>query len=737
MAKNESKGAGDLAKQQLQETSSFRAGKPPATASQGGRGDTVAKRGSGARELPPQFGRYRVIQKLGGGGMGTVYLVENTELEREEALKVPHFSEGDDPQVRERFLREAKSAAKLDHANLCPVYDAGVQDGIYYLTMRLLKGKLLSDYTGKAQPERKAVEIVTKLALALEAAHAKGVIHRDLKPSNVMMVAGVGPVVMDFGLAKQVRQPEQKLTEDGAMLGTPAYMPPEQLKGELERMGPASDVYSLGVILYQLLTGRLPFEGTMAMIFAQILHTEPPLPSALVPGLNPTLDGICRKAMAKASTERYPSMKAFAAALLDFLRSAPATPGAGNLVPTAGENAAVFQAATIAPGPAGNIDIFQLATGAPPARSSLRPTLQVPPAARPQTRPTGDGGKSKRRIRSLAVSGACALLAIAIVLGAVGVFRLRTADGILVLEVNEPNPDLYVDGEKVTVAWQNGGVKAEVGVKPGTRKVELKKDGFRVYGQEVMLEDHGRTVLVARLDPGTSTAQEETPWTFKNSLGTEFVLVPKGKSWLGGGGGKPGDQELVIARDFYLSKYEVTQEEWKKVTGLTPSWFSRTGGGKDLVQDIADAELNRFPVENVSWDDVQKFLERLNAGEQKAGWVYRLPMAAEWEYACRGGPLSDQRESAYDFYCDKPTNQLLPTQANVNKNLMRTCKVGSYPPNRLGLCDMHGNVWEWCNREPRGGGWSTDPLACTAAFRRGPARWEGRVGLRLARSSGE
>src|SRR5262249_48381729 len=146
----------------------------------------------------------------------------------------------------------------------------------------------------------------------------KGVIHRDLKPSNVMMVGGVGPVVMDFGLAKQVRQPDQKLTQAGAALGTPAYMPPEQVTGDVDGMGPASDVYSLGVILYELLTGRLPFAGTAASIFGQILYTEPPLPSALAPGLDPALDGICRKAMAKAPADRYPSMKAFAAALTGF-----------------------------------------------------------------------------------------------------------------------------------------------------------------------------------------------------------------------------------------------------------------------------------------------------------------------------------------------------------------------------------------------------------------------------------
>ena len=221
------------------------------------------------------------------------------------------------------------------------------------------------------------------------------------------------------------------------------------------------------------------------------------------------------------------------------------------------------------------------------------------------------------------------------------------------------------------------------------------------------------------------------------------VLIPPGSFLMGEKDGKDNPLHPVeITKPFFLGKYEVTQEEWKKVTGLTPSWFSRTGGGKDLVQNIADAELNRLPVENVSWDDVQKFLELLNAGEQNAGWVYRLPLAAEWEYACRGGPLSEKRESAYDYYFDKPTNQLLPGQANsFSQALRRTCKVGSYKPNRLGLYDMHGNVWEWCNdpertvdRTPLGGGWSSDPRSCTASFSRGPANWEGRVGCRVVRA---
>ncbi len=162
--------------------------------------------------LPEQFGRYRVLRKLGDGGMGAVYLATNTELQREEALKVPSFGDDDAADRRERFLREARAAAKLDHPNICSVYDVGELDGVLYMTMRYLKGRPLSDYTGAPQPMQKSAEVVTKLAQALVYAHDRGVIHRDVKPGNVMMVANVGPVLMDFGLAKQTRQADKALT---------------------------------------------------------------------------------------------------------------------------------------------------------------------------------------------------------------------------------------------------------------------------------------------------------------------------------------------------------------------------------------------------------------------------------------------------------------------------------------------------------------------------------------------
>jgi formylglycine-generating enzyme required for sulfatase activity len=227
----------------------------------------------------------------------------------------------------------------------------------------------------------------------------------------------------------------------------------------------------------------------------------------------------------------------------------------------------------------------------------------------------------------------------------------------------------------------------------------------------------------------------------------EFVIVPKGKSWLGGGKDKLGDREVVIPADFYLGKYEVTQDEWEKVMGENASHFSRTGGGMDAVKDINDADLKRFPVDNVSWDQCQIFVEKLNVLKKETGWVYRLPKQAEWEYACRGGPMSDKLDSASDFYCEKPANQLRPDQANI-LGKGRTCKVGSYKPNRLGLHDMHGNVWEWCDdlfdpedpardslRAIRGGCWVDDSGNCRAAngHATAPSVRSHYFGLRVAR----
>ena len=257
--------------------------------------------------LPAEFGRYRVLRLLGRGGMGAVYLAEDSQLGRQVALKVPFFDGAESPQRVERFVREARSAAALHHPNICTLFDAGQIDGRPFITMAYIDGTPLADEIDPEapMPQRRAAEIVRKLAIALEHAHRKGIVHRDLKPANVMTTADGEPVVMDFGLAKQVVAGDAKelgLTRAGGILGTPSYMAPEQVKGEVSAIGPATDVYSLGVMLFEMLTGKTPYTGAANhIVMGQILVAPVPPVKEFRSDVDSRLDAICRKAMAKES----------------------------------------------------------------------------------------------------------------------------------------------------------------------------------------------------------------------------------------------------------------------------------------------------------------------------------------------------------------------------------------------------------------------------------------------------
>jgi len=214
---------------------------------------------SGGNGLKPEFGRYRIVKALGKGAMGTVYLAEDTQLQRHVALKTPHFEQEPTPELLERFYREARAAATLRHPNICPVYDVGQIEGTHYISMAFIEGHPLSALvqSAKPQPERQVLIVVRKLAQALQDAHDHGIVHRDLKPANIMVDTRNEPIIMDFGLARQLqRDTNIRITQSGMLIGTPAYMSPEQIDGELDKIGPPTDQYSLGVILYELLTGQ-------------------------------------------------------------------------------------------------------------------------------------------------------------------------------------------------------------------------------------------------------------------------------------------------------------------------------------------------------------------------------------------------------------------------------------------------------------------------------------------------
>jgi hypothetical protein len=260
--------------------------------------------------------------------MGSVCLARDTKLDRLVAVKFPKWDDIADPTVIQRFYREARAAATLQHPNLCPVYDAGETDGRHYLTMGYIEGRPLSAYvaSGKTFPEREIAALVRKLALAMQQAHSAGVVHRDLKPDNIMINRHREPVIVDFGLARRAGKDVQ-LTQSGATVGTPAYMAPEQMRGDASAIGPACDIYSLGTILYELLTRRRPFVGDFLSVVAQVVADDPLPPSQLRPDLSPALESICLKALAKKPEDRFASMQGFADALGDFLRQT--APGAG------------------------------------------------------------------------------------------------------------------------------------------------------------------------------------------------------------------------------------------------------------------------------------------------------------------------------------------------------------------------------------------------------------------------
>ena len=291
-----------------------------ATAEAADRATTESPLDGPAPTMPECLGRYRILRLLGRGGMGAVYLAEDSLLGRKVALKVPHGIAGD-ANALERFKREARSAGRLQHAHICPVFDVGEIDGVHLMTMAFIDGEPLTAQVADfaRRPPREAAALVRTLALALQEAHEQGVIHRDLKPANVMLNRRGEPVVMDFGLAREIQTDATSQTLPGTVMGTPAYMPPEQARGDVTAIGPGCDIYSLGVILYELLTGRVPFEGNTMDVLVQHVRDEPPPPSSFRPDLEPHLEAICLKALAKKPSQRFLSMAEFALALDNWL----------------------------------------------------------------------------------------------------------------------------------------------------------------------------------------------------------------------------------------------------------------------------------------------------------------------------------------------------------------------------------------------------------------------------------
>jgi hypothetical protein len=343
-------------------------------------------------------GRYRLVELLGQGGMATVYRARDSQLERDVAVKVLRPEYGTDPDFLARFRQEARAAASLRHPGIVAVYDYGTDAVGPYIVMELVDGEDLASLVRRRGPlpPARAAALVAQAARALDAAHQRGLVHRDVKPGNILVTADDRVQVADFGIALALA--ESALTLPGTTLGSVHYFSPEQARGEPAT--PASDIYGLGIVLYELLTGKRPWTGDSAAAVATARLSGPvPSPSAVRPGIPAELEAIVRKSLAPAPADRFPTAKAMAEALERFLgdeRRASGLAAAGAGAAAAAAAAAAASAGGVGPPPIGH-GAQTIAAGI--ARPNPRASVPYPPDAfAGKGAPTGPGAAGRRTV---------------------------------------------------------------------------------------------------------------------------------------------------------------------------------------------------------------------------------------------------------------------------------------------------------------------------------------------------
>jgi formylglycine-generating enzyme required for sulfatase activity/tRNA A-37 threonylcarbamoyl transferase component Bud32 len=740
------------------------------------------------RATPVNVPGYDILRELGRGGMGVVYQARHVRLNRVVALKMVLAGSHAGPEEQARFLSEAEAVAHLQHPHIVQIYETGQHDGLPFMALEFVEGGSLARKIKDAPlAPAEAARVVEQLARGMDYAHSRGIVHRDLKPENVLLAADGTPKVTDFGLAKRVVGGSD-LTQTGAILGTPSYMAPEQARGSSKAVGPAADVYALGAILYRLLTGRPPFQAaTPPETLLQVMTEEPVRPRQLNTWVPRDLETICLKCLRKEAGKRYPTALALAEDLRRFQAGEPimARPvGHWERVEkwvrrnpaVAGLTTAVLLVTVL--GLAGIVwKYLEAEKQKDIAEDRRKEAEKLTGIAQSKEQEAQREADKARAVRDFLVSifqqadptsKRGTITAREILDEADKRVHREFADQpelqeelLAVIEEVYNKVGLVAPAAMIFEARGSVQLHAVRGMNQPAVPQRLLYPGDRLQlgadaqVQLLVLSDLHKEWLNPASEVTVRRKGCEPPDAVRERATTipmTFVRLPKGTFYMGGGGGKPG-KKTEIKEDFEIAVHDVTQGQWQAVMGSNPSAFSRKGESRAMVADISDEELKLFPVENVSWNDVQDFIKKLNEIEHGSGYLYRLPTETEWEYACRGGATSED-ECSYHFYFDKPTNDLSSEQANFNGNspvgkgpkgkyLRRPSRVGEYSPNRLGLCDMHGNVFQWCadlymgasHRAIRGGSWTLDGSRCQAGNRDGlpPVNRNFNFGFRLAR----
>jgi serine/threonine protein kinase len=597
------------------------------------------------------LGGYRILSLIGQGAMGFVFKAEDTGLKRLVALKVMRPAIAATPLARDRLLREARAAAGIQSECVVTIHQVGEDRGIPFIAMEFLDGMTLDDWITKHKKTATVGAICRvgrDLLRGLAAAHEKGLIHRDIKPANLWVDQKSGRVkVLDFGLTRDTGS-EQKLTMDGAIMGTPAYMAPEQANGK--EVDCRADLFSAGTVLYHLATDSSPFhrDSLLPTLSAVCNHRPQPVLS-IRPELPAELGAFIERLMSKDPGERPADGQAALALWLEVEKSVRNAQG---------------------PAPA------QAAAG-----SGIR--LPSPVAAEsgvlrfPESKILEGGSARKNRKRKSPSSnpwpwmaGGIALMVLILV--GLGMFLLRK------------KPSSESDKQDNSTAVAQSPRNSESKAIPPTTPTGVGTSP-------------PSTNTNPPPAPSLRPSGNRAPDRFTNTVGMDLVLVKTGRFRLGGTGGDKFRKPVEIQSEYYIGNREVTQDQWSKITGEQPSHFSRKGEGATMVAGLPDATLARLPVENVSWKEAMAYIARLNAQEPNPGWEYRLPTEIEWEFACRGGHLMGQDEDLLDYYGFTPSKEITREAANLGDPTGRPKPTGSFGPNRLGLFDMHGNVAEWCS----------------------------------------
>jgi len=660
------------------------------------------------------LGQYQLRELLGIGGMGSVYRAYQVNLKREVAVKIISPELVNNAELMARFIREAEISAQLEHANIVPIHDFGTQSGVTYVVMRLLTGGSLSRRIEQRVEDGRPLislgetaELLRQVASALDYAHSHNVIHRDIKPANIMFDNQGKPHVVDFGIAKLTRG-GASFTQTGTAMGTPNFMPPEQWRGE--ELTPQADQYALGVMVYQLLTGRVPFDGDSAFVLMHKHLNEQPTPlSILRPDIPPAVMMVINRALAKDYRQRFQSCTAFAQAFEGAI--------AGNIGQSTGmfvfkvrpsqTNAVIVNRPYTPTGMGYN-------TPMPPRPNSKNPIIWMLGLALilvtglfllfVLSNSGNDNTSSSTQIAGGIDEGSATYTEILSDIDATRT-QISLENGQILVAIldtptltdipsDTPNPTNTLDVRQAARATtdQIATQTAESWTDTPTPDIDatIMAEVTLIYLEQLTMTatlwtntptvtpTPSRTPTVTpRVTPTllpeqfalTPVAQNEDWMPYEREFdGVMMVLVPAGCFMMGSETGDDDEQpvhEQCFDEPFWIDKYEVTQAQ-----------FAQFGGQKANANDFTGINL---PVENITWFEARDFCLRRGV---------RLSTEREWEYAARG-PNNLIYPWGNEFVADN-----VVYSGNSNS---RTATVGLRRDGAswVGAMDMSGNVWEW------------------------------------------